>query len=45
MKAIGIVAALSALLAVDSAFPQESYPDKPLRIMVGFSKIAVPPAK
>jgi tripartite-type tricarboxylate transporter receptor subunit TctC len=36
MKAIGIVAALSALLTAGSAFAQASYPDKPLRILVGF---------
>src|SRR5262245_60372467 len=36
MKAIGIVAALSALLTAGNAFAQASYPDKPLRILVGF---------
>jgi tripartite-type tricarboxylate transporter receptor subunit TctC len=36
MKAIGIVAALSALLTAGDAFAQASYPDKPLRILVGF---------
>ena len=36
MKAIGVAAALSALLTVGNAFAQESYPDKPLRILVGF---------
>jgi tripartite-type tricarboxylate transporter receptor subunit TctC len=36
MKAIGIVAALSALLTAGNAFAQASYPDKPLRIMVPF---------
>ena len=34
MKAIGIVAALSALLTAGNAFAQASYPDKPLRILV-----------
>ena len=36
MKAIGIVAALSALLTAGDAFAQASYSDKPLRILVGF---------
>jgi len=36
MKAIGIVAALSALLTAGNAFAEASYPDKPLRILVGF---------
>jgi tripartite-type tricarboxylate transporter receptor subunit TctC len=36
MKAIGIVATLSALLTAGNAFAQASYPDKPLRILVGF---------
>jgi tripartite-type tricarboxylate transporter receptor subunit TctC len=36
MKAIGIVAALSALLTAGSASAQATYPDKPLRILVGF---------
>jgi tripartite-type tricarboxylate transporter receptor subunit TctC len=36
MKAIGIVAALSALLTAGNAFAGASYPDKPLRILVGF---------
>ena len=36
MKAIGIVAALSALLTAGNALAQASYPDKPLRILVGF---------
>jgi tripartite-type tricarboxylate transporter receptor subunit TctC len=36
MKAIGIVAALSALLTAGNAFAQASYPDKPIRILVGF---------
>jgi tripartite-type tricarboxylate transporter receptor subunit TctC len=36
MKAIGIVAALSALLAAGDAAAQASYPDKPIRLMVGF---------
>src|SRR4029450_9197052 len=36
MKAIGVAVALSALLTVGNAFAQESYPDKPLRILVGF---------
>jgi tripartite-type tricarboxylate transporter receptor subunit TctC len=36
MKAIGIAAALSALLTAGNAFAQASYPDKPLRILVGF---------
>jgi tripartite-type tricarboxylate transporter receptor subunit TctC len=36
MKAIGVVAALSALLTAGNAFAQTSYPDKPLRILVGF---------
>ena len=36
MKAIGIVAALSALLTAGNAFAQAGYPDKPLRVLVGF---------
>src|SRR5262249_40000234 len=36
MKAIGMVAALLALLTAGNAFAQASYPDKPLRILVGF---------
>jgi tripartite-type tricarboxylate transporter receptor subunit TctC len=36
MKAIGVAVALSALLTAGNAFAQESYPDKPLRILVGF---------
>jgi tripartite-type tricarboxylate transporter receptor subunit TctC len=36
MNAIGIVAALSALLTGGNAFAQASYPDKPRRILVGF---------
>src|SRR6266487_3823112 len=36
MKAIGIVAALSALLTAGNAFAQANYPDQPLRIVVGF---------
>jgi tripartite-type tricarboxylate transporter receptor subunit TctC len=36
MKAIGIVAALSALLAAGDAAAQANYPDKPIRLMVGF---------
>ena len=37
MKAIGIVAALSALLAAGTASAQATYPDKPIRILVGFA--------
>src|SRR5262245_49798067 len=36
MRATGIAAALSALLTMGNAFAQASYPDKPLRILVGF---------
>ena len=36
MKAIGIVAALSALLTAGNAHAQASYPDKPIRLLVGF---------
>jgi len=36
MKIMGIVIALSALLTTGNAFAQASYPDKPLRILVGF---------
>jgi tripartite-type tricarboxylate transporter receptor subunit TctC len=36
MKAIGIVAALSALLAAGDAAAQTNYPDKPIRLLVGF---------
>ncbi len=36
MKAMGIVAALSALLTAGNAFAQTNYPDKPLSILVGF---------
>src|SRR5262245_7727093 len=36
MKVIGIVAALSALLAAGDAAAQASYPDKPIRLLVGF---------
>ncbi|MFL6824112.1 MAG: Bug family tripartite tricarboxylate transporter substrate binding protein [Xanthobacteraceae bacterium] len=36
MKAIGVAAVLSALVTAGNAFAQESYPDKPLRILVGF---------
>jgi tripartite-type tricarboxylate transporter receptor subunit TctC len=37
MKAIGMVAALSALLAAGHASAQANYPDKPIRILVGFA--------
>jgi len=36
MKAIGIVAAMSAMLTAGNALAQAGYPDKPLRILVGF---------
>jgi tripartite-type tricarboxylate transporter receptor subunit TctC len=36
MKAIGIVAALSALLTAGNALAQANYPDKPIRLLVGF---------
>jgi tripartite-type tricarboxylate transporter receptor subunit TctC len=36
MKTIGIVAALSALLTAGNALAQTNYPDKPIRILVGF---------
>jgi tripartite-type tricarboxylate transporter receptor subunit TctC len=36
MKAIGLAVALSALLTAGNAFAQASYPEKPLRILVGF---------
>jgi tripartite-type tricarboxylate transporter receptor subunit TctC len=36
MKAIGIVAALAALLAAGDAAAQANYPDKPIRLLVGF---------
>jgi tripartite-type tricarboxylate transporter receptor subunit TctC len=38
MKAIyGVVAALTALLAAENALAQGNYPDKPIRIVVGFA--------
>ena len=36
MQAIGIVAALSVLLAAGNAVAQAPYPDRPIRIVVGF---------
>src|SRR6266508_2790137 len=36
MKAIGIVAALSVLLAAGDAAAEANYPDKPIRLLVGF---------
>ena len=37
MKALSIVAALPALLLSPPAAAQSNYPDKPIRIMVGFT--------
>jgi tripartite-type tricarboxylate transporter receptor subunit TctC len=37
MKAISVVAALSAVLLLTPAVAQTNYPDKPTRIMVGFT--------
>ena len=37
MKAISVVAALSAVLLSAPAVAQTNYPDKPIRIMVGFT--------
>jgi len=36
MKGIGIVAAMSAMLTAGNALAHAGYPDKPLRILVGF---------